>query len=377
MGLRLQASIRVFILLSLVSMFADMAYEGARSIVGPYLRHLDAVLIVAAAVSIGDLVSYTARLAGGLVVHAISTSRAYWGMVMLGYVINLAAVPLLALARSWEAVFALVMVERLGKGLRAPARDTILAEVSRGIGRGLAFSIHEVLDQAGGVTGPLIVGLLASREGYSFREAFLALTIPAVVAVALLLAAYSLYPRVKSARRGPGEGGSLSLGFVVVALSGFLAMAGFVHWVQASYRLSYLGLGEVAYLYSIAMLIDAVSALALGVLYDRLGPATVALVPVMACTATILLWHGSPVAFAAAWGAAMGGFESVYRSLVADSLEPGARGLGFGVAYFSMGAGWAVGNLLISALDAMALPIVTLLEAGSIALILAYSRLHS
>ena len=355
-------------------MFADMAYEGARSIVGPYLRHLDAMLVIAAAVSVGDLVSYTARLLGGLVVHAISTSRAYWGMVILGYVINLAAVPLLALAGSWEAAFALVIVERMGKGLRAPARDTILAEVSQGIGRGLAFSLHEVLDQAGAVAGPLIVGLVASREGYGFREAFLALAAPALVAVTLLLAAYSLYPQVESAKRGPGGGGRLPRGFALIAVSGFLAMAGFVHWVQASYRLAHLGLGGVAYLYSLAMLVDALSALALGVLYDRVGPSTVALVPVAAGLATALLWYGSPLAFALAWGVAMGGFESVYRSLVADSLDPGSRGLGFGVAYFSMGVGWSVGNLLISAIDSAVLPMVALLEAGALALILAYSR---
>lgn len=155
-----------------------MAYEGARSIVGPYLRHLDAALVVAAAVSLGDLVSYTARLAGGLLAHMLRSSRAYWGLVFLSYAINLGAVPLLALAGSWQAVFALVLVERAGKGLRAPARDTILAEVSRGLGGPRVLATLGPRP-GGGFTGPLLVGVITSRAGYGFREAFLALFIPA------------------------------------------------------------------------------------------------------------------------------------------------------------------------------------------------------
>ncbi len=338
----------VFLLIGLVSLFADMTYEGARSVVGPYLRYLNAALVIAAAVSVGDLVSYTARLLGGLVSYTVRSSRGYWGLVFLGYTINLVAVPLLAFAGNWYLAFILVMVERAGKGLRAPARDAILAEVSRGIGRGLAYSIHEFLDQLGAVSGPLIVGLTLGMEGYGYTSAFLILAVPAVASLILLSAAYMLYPRLEAVRLPP-RGLGLPSRFWILAFSSLAAMAGFIHWVHASYRLSGYGGEYIAYLYSLAMLVDAVVALVLGFLYDRVGRGVIAVVPVMAGLSTIsMLYDYSPVYFALLWGAAMGGFQSVYRSIVADDLDPGVRGLGFGLLYFMMGVGWSVGNIVLS-----------------------------
>jgi hypothetical protein len=74
----------VFLLLSFVSLFADITYEGARSISGPYLELLGATLIVAGGVSVGELVSYVARFAGGLVVFGLASSTAYWALLILG-----------------------------------------------------------------------------------------------------------------------------------------------------------------------------------------------------------------------------------------------------------------------------------------------------
>ncbi len=329
-------------------MFADITYEGARSVVGPYFKYLDAALVVAAAVSLGDLVSYTARLFGGFIAHLARSSRAYWGLVFLGYAVNLVAVPLLAFAGNWQLAFALVILERAGKGVRAPARDAILAEVSQGIGRGLAYSIHEALDQVGAVAGPLAVGIAMSVGDYGYREAFLALSVPAAISMLLLLASILVYPTLEEAR-APSTGHGLPRRFWVFAVSAMASMAGFIHWIHASYRLSYLGPSYIALYYSLAMLVDALAALVLGMSYDRIGRSVVLVVPLVAGASTILIaWEAGPVYFAIAWGIAMGGFESIYRSVVADDLSPGLRGLGFGILYFMMGVGWSLGNLSLS-----------------------------
>ena len=350
-GLGSRAMLLAFAALAATSLFADMAYEGARSVLGPYLESLGAALVVAGAVSVGDLVSYAARFLGGELAQRLASPRAYWGLTFLGYIVNLAAVPLLALAGEWWLAFALVIVERTGKGLRTAPRDAILAEVTQGIPRGLAFSLHELADQAGAVSGALLVA--AELRGHGYKHAYAMLAIPAALALASLSAAYAAYPRPREARLAAGRrGGSLPEGLARVALAAGLGMAALMHWAQASYRLYARGVTgvEVALLYSAAMLSDALLAVPLGALYDRAPTASLSLGPLLsaAATATLLL-SASPIPGAVLWGAAMAAYETSYRAAMAGAPE-GARARAYAALYASMGAGWAAGNLVMSLL---------------------------
>ncbi|MEB3860460.1 MAG: hypothetical protein LRS43_04545, partial [Desulfurococcales archaeon] len=165
--------------------------------------------------------------------------------------------------------------------------------------------------------------------------------------------------------------------FWLLAFSSMFAMAGFIHWIHASYKLSGYGAEYLAYLYSLAMLVDAAAALALGVAYDRVGGAAVAIVPLVAGISTITLLAGLDAAlFAILWGAAMGGFQSVYRSILADSLGPGVRGLGFGLLYFMMGVGWSLGNIALSLVEepGTSITMVAFLELLATLLLALYLR---
>ncbi|MEB3852183.1 MAG: MFS transporter [Desulfurococcales archaeon] len=345
-----RAALAAFAALSLTSLFADMAYEGARSVLGPYLRSLGAALVVAGAVSVGDLVSYAFRFAGGELAHRLRGPRAYWGLTFLGYAVNLLAVPLLALAGSWWLALALVLAERAGKGLRAAPRDAILAEVSSGVPRGLAFSLHELADQAGAVSGALVVA--AALRGHGYRHAYALLAVPAALALASLLAAYLAYPTPREALR-PRSGGAPGLprGAARLALAAGLGMAALMHWAQASYRLSASGVTgvDVALLYSLAMLSDAALAVPLGLLYDRRPRAALALGPALSASATLALLAPKPTLGATLWGAAMSAYETAYRAAAAG-VPQGARARAYAALYASMGAGWALGNLAMSLL---------------------------
>jgi MFS family permease len=135
-GMRLpvpQDALRFVILLGVTSLFADMTYEGARSITGPYLGLLGASATAVGIISgFGELIGYALRWVAGLV--ADRTGR-YWSITLLGYVINVLAVPLLALAGHWPIAAGLIL-ERLGKAVRTPARDAMLSHATKQIGRG-------------------------------------------------------------------------------------------------------------------------------------------------------------------------------------------------------------------------------------------------
>jgi len=350
----LKAAILVFLILSFVSLFADIAYEGARSISGPYLELLGASLVVAGGISLGELLSYAARFAGGLLAFRLASSRAYWALLVLGYTVNLVAVPLLALAGSWELALALYILERVGKGFRVPIRDTILAEVSAGVGSGKVFALHELLDQVGGVAGPLMVAYVASRSG-SYKAALASLAIPAAIAIALLLLASTLYPEIRSARKPEvGVRAGLSSEFYTLMLAIALALASFIHWGQASYLLSLGGFsGEsVALLYAVAMAVDGLAAIPLGLAFDRWSVRVSALLPILALTSTLALTiAGNPLAFTLLWGITMGAMEVVPKALVARLVREEYRSLAYSILFMSMGAGWTAGNMLVAYLN--------------------------
>ncbi|MCX8195579.1 MAG: MFS transporter [Acidilobaceae archaeon] len=334
----------VFLLLSLVSLLADMTYEGGRSISGPYLEALGASLLVAGSLSAGELVAHSFRSAGGFLAQKLG-SKSFWPLLFLGYSANL-AIPALAFVQSWEHAFLLYMIERAGKGLRAPLRDALIAEVSAGMGRGRAFALHELLDQLGAVAGPLAVALLAAR-GYSHAMIFLA--VPAALSLALLFGAYYLYPAPQSAR---AEGLSVR-GTRLLFISMGLAMASLAHWGQASYVFSEMG-AQVAFLYAIAMALDGLLALPMGAALDRYGLRALSLVPTLALLSTLSLFYGSPLLFALLWGAAMAAVETLPRAAVALVTKPGERGAAYSLLYFYMGLGWAAGNVAMSFLGPLA-----------------------
>src|SRR5204862_119661 len=84
------------LLLGVVSLFADMTYEGARSITGPYLAVLGASApVVGIVAGFGELIGYGLRLVSG---YLSDRTGRYWAITLVGYAVNMLAVPLLALA---------------------------------------------------------------------------------------------------------------------------------------------------------------------------------------------------------------------------------------------------------------------------------------
>ena len=156
------------------SLLADFVYEGARSIVGPFLATFGASAgLVGFITGAGEAVALVSRLWTGKL--SDRTGR-HWALSILGYVITVVSVPLLATAWALWPAAVLVVAERFGKAVRTPARDTMLAQASSDVGRGRAFALHEALDQTGALIGPLVVAAAVALSG--FRLGFAILAVP-------------------------------------------------------------------------------------------------------------------------------------------------------------------------------------------------------
>ncbi len=346
-----RAATRLVLLFGIVSLFADMTYEGARSISGPLLATLGAsATAVGFAAGFGEFTAYSLRLFSGWLADR---TQAYWTLTFAGYVVNLVAVPLLAFAERWETVVLLLIAERAGKALRAPARDAILSQAASPIGTGWAFGLHELLDQTGAILGPVAIALLSVRG--SLREALLWLAIPAALAIVALMLAKRVTPPLPARARGATAAATRwTPRFGAVLVAGGLMGAGIADFTLIAFHLKTTGLladSRIALTYACAQFGDALSALTLGRAFDRFGPRTLVVGAALGAIASALAFSttaATAVGGAVLWGLALGVHGAVLKAAVTSVTPEEGRASAFGVfhsAYGLMGFG---GTMLVA-----------------------------
>lgn len=110
------------VLLGIVSLFSDMTHEAATSIKGAYLLILGASTSTIGFISgVGELLGYGLRYLFG---RLVDKTHNYWGFMILGYAVDVFAVPALALVHrdGWIAACVLLVVERIGKAIKSLRR---------------------------------------------------------------------------------------------------------------------------------------------------------------------------------------------------------------------------------------------------------------
>ncbi|WP_457599800.1 MFS transporter [Hydrogenivirga sp.] len=339
--------------LGLVSLLSDVVYEGARSVLGPYLALLGAGGVAVGFVAgMGELFGYSLRLLFG---YLADRARAYWALTILGYALTLLSVPLLGLVKSWQTAVVLVLTERLGKAVRAPARDALLSLATKRLGYGKGFGIHELMDQMGAVLGPLLVSLVLFLSS-DYRLAFLSLILPSILALLLLFKARG---RFGDLERRPPEGVSpRSAFYLYLAGSSFLAL-GFVQFPLIAFHWKVVEVfpdAVIPVVFSVAMLFDALSALLFGVLFDRIGIRALGLGVLLGTPATLLTFSGSfPLVCVGIllWGLSLGVQESIMRSAIARLTHEGERGRAYGLFHFFLGVSIFTGNTLMGYLHTL------------------------
>jgi len=358
-----RSAMMFIILMGIVSLFADMTHEGARSITGPFMALLGAnATVVGFVAGFGELVGYVLRLPAGYI--ADRTGR-YWTVTIIGYVINMAAVPLLALAGRWEVAAFLIILERAGKAIRNPARDAMLSHATLEVGRGWGFGLHEAMDQIGAMLGPLIVaGVLYFRGTY--QTSFAILLIPAILTLCVLLVAWRLYPHPRDLERAAPELETKGLSRVYWLYLAAMALtaAGYADFPLIGYhfqKASTVSTDWIPVFYAVAMGVDAVAALVFGRWFDRKG-LSVLMVSVLISTffAPLVFFGGfyGSLAGMALWGVGMGAQESIMRAAVAGMVSANRRGTAYGIFNTGYGVLWFVGSALMGIFYDFSIPLL-------------------
>lgn len=360
-----------------VSLAADMVYEGARSVYGPLLADLGAsALVVGLVTGAGEAAALVLRLVFGPL--ADRTGR-YWSLTLAGYALTAVCVPLLALtpfvgAAGLALAVVLILAERSGKAVRSPSKSALLAHAAGAVGRGRGFAVHKALDQVGAFAGPLAVAGLIAVTG-AIWPAMAVLAVPGGVAIGLLVwmrvrvpdpGVYVTVGETAAETVSPG----LPRRFFLFAAAAGAATAGLVTFGLIGYHLTtthLVPLAGVPVVYAAAMAAEALSALATGYAYDRwhgrvlvVLPVCVAVVPALVFTRQLAL----VILGVLVWGAATGVQDSTVKALVADLVPAPRRATAYGVFAAIQGGAALAGGGMAGAMYTRSVPVLVTLIAA-------------
>ncbi len=402
---KLSQAMLFIILFGIVSLFSDMTHEGASSIRGAYLSLLGASAATIGFVSgLGELIGYSMRYVFG---KLTDKTKQYWPMTIAGYVLDIAAVPALALLdeHGWIAACALLIIQRMGKAIKKPAKDTIMSFAASQEGVGKSFGIQEVLDQIGAFLGPVLLYLvmLFKTDGTTFEiysTCFAVLAIPGAITLVLLIITRCKFPNPEHFEPEPKEyiPFKLKKEFILYIAGISLFAFGFIDYsiiimhVSRSYSQLSAGLSETSslvstgtlpLLYAGAMLVDAVAALMFGLMYDKKGVKALVWSTLISAPFAVFVFAFDSVPMlligVALWGVGMGAQESILKAAVTGMVPKASRATGYGIFECSFGVFWFLGSWLMGVLYDVSIPVMitvsVVAQLAAIPLYIASSRL--
>lgn len=356
-------SLIFIILIGIVSLLSDMTHEGAKSIYGQFLN------IVGASPKVISFVGGLGEFLGSALIFVTSIiaskTKKYWTMTIIGYTINLFCIPMLALTteNGWIYAISLILLERVGKAIRKPAKNTLVSFCSKNLGEGKSFALLECLDQIGAFIGPLILTLVLYLKGTtnlfdSYKFCFLILIIPAILTLCILLFARVKYPTPETFEDDKEEDKSnklvisKSFKYYLVAIS--LVAFSFIDFPLITYHVASLNIineKNLPMLYSLAMLVDSISALIFGFLFDKIGFKTLVLSTLLSMTFPLFIFNFNSSALIiigiCLWGVGMGAQESILKSSVAKLSTKETRSKCFGLFEGIFGLSWFIGSFVL------------------------------
>lgn len=382
-GKRFSRAMTFIILFGIVSLFSDMTHEGASSIRGAYLALLGASAGTIGFISgLGELIGYSMRYVFGKITDR---TKKYWPMVIFGYILDILAVPALALVgeRGWIAAALLLVIQRMGKAIKKPAKDTIMSFAASQEGVGKSFGIQEMLDQIGAFLGPVFLYLvmLFKTDGTTFeiyRTAFAFLAIPGFITILLLFITKREFPNPEAfepeAKKEEAFVMKKSFIYYIVGIS-FFAF-GFMDYALVIMHISknFTGLGRfygtltliseetLPLLYAGAMLVDAVAALIFGHIYDKKGVRALVISTIISAPFSLFIFgFKSELAILMGlvlWGIGMGAQESILKAAVTSMVPKKNRATGYGIFECSFGIFWFLGSWILGVVYSKSLPLM-------------------
>ena len=385
---RISQAMLFIIFFGIVSLFSDMTHEGASSIRGAYFTILGASAGAIGFVSgLGELIGYSMRYVFGRIADK---RKNYWFMTIFGYVIDVLAVPALALVgeNGWIAAAILLIIQRMGKAIKKPAKDTIMSFAASQEGVGKSFGIQEMLDQIGAFLGPVLLYLvmLFKTTGTTFEiysTCFAVLAIPGAITIIMLLVTRRKFPNPENFEPEAKEFVPFemkkSFKYYIVGISlfafGFIDYSLVIMHISRNFTSiagglaetsSIINSGTIPLLYAGAMLVDAIAALIFGYMYDKKGVKVLVLSTIISAPFSAFVFMGKSVPMVLVgvvlWGIGMGAQESILKAAVTTMVPKSSRATGYGIFECSFGIFWFLGSWILGVLYDVSVPVMVVVS---------------
>lgn len=351
-------------LMGIVSLFSDMTHEGARSILGEYLNLTGASASAIGFVSgFGELCGYSLRLISG---YLADKTKKYWTLVIVGYSLQVIAIPALAFIpeNGWILACSFVILERIGKAIKKPAKNTLVSFAASEVGTGKGFAYQEFLDQLGAFLGPVILFFIALIKGTgnlfrTYRICFAVLGIPALITIGLVLFSKIKYPNPEMFENTEVSETKFEFkkSFVFYMAAICLFAFGFVDFTIITLHAANTGAfpeSSLSLLYAAAMAVDAFAALFFGWLFDKIGISSLILSTILSASFSCFIFlTQNPLLIGIGiilWGIGMGAQESIMKAAVSKIIPKNMRSTGFGIFETGFGIAWFLGSWLLGTL---------------------------
>jgi MFS family permease len=387
-----KSAIAFIVLFGFVALFADMNYEGGRSVVGQYLKLLgSSAFALGLAAGLGEFAGYGLRYVSGSVADR---TRKYWTIIIIGYVIQLCSLPMMAFFSGWQLAIIFLFLERTGKAVRKPATEAVISFAANRTGSGFGFGLLEAMDQVGAFAGPALFSalLFTTQAGdtiSTYRTGLLLLFIPAGLAVSVVLVARFLFPHPEKfelkSKTVDFHSEKYTRQYWLLVIAAALLAVGITDFPLVGLHLKKTGAFHeeaIPLLYAGAMAVDAAAAMLFGYLYDRVGmKALAALFAVEIFTAPMVFLgsFGFIMAGMALWGISVGTQESILKAALAEQVPAKKRATAFGLFSMIFGFAWFIGSAIIGFLydryGSMALVVFSVIfQAAALAVFMSIFR---
>ena len=361
---KLSGAMAFIFLMGIVSLFSDMTHEGGRSVLGEYLTLTGASAATIGFVSgFGELCGYSLRIISGFIADK---TKKYWTLIILGYTIQVLAIPVLALIpdNGWVLACALVIIERVAKAIKKPAKNTLVSFAASEVGTGKGFAYQEFLDQLGAFSGPVILFIIALIKGTgnlvsTYRFCFAFLGIPALITIALVVFSRIKYPNPEMFEKEEEKETEFRFrkSFVFYMIAICLFAFGFADFTLITLHVAKLRIfpdSALSLLYALAMAVDAFAALFFGWLFDKVGLKALIISTVFSALFSVFIFlNNSPFMIITGiifWGIGMGAQESIMKAAVSEIIPRSMRSTGFGIFETGFGVAWFLGSWLLGVL---------------------------
>jgi MFS family permease len=300
-----------------------------------------------------ELVSYVFRMISGPLSDKTGKRKHF---ILAGYGLSTISKPFFSVTAGWADAFAVRATDRIGKGLRTPPRDALIADSVSVANVGKAFGFHRTLDQAGAIVGP--IAAFALLQFVDIRGVFIASLIPGAIAILILIFVvkevaikkHHSQNMLSNTRKVVEENRPF---VILLVISGIFSLGAF-NFSFVLLKASDIGVEKnlIPVVYAVINIAHTIIGIPSGLLADKIGKEKMLLIGYgvfgLSSILMVILSGNALYSYllAGVFGVYMGISETVQRAVIPRYVSSELRGTAFGLFNIVIGAGFFVGNVV-------------------------------